>query len=218
MTEFWQSFTPGWSGWAFMWILLLAAAFMIAIVVERSIYIFVRSNINAPKFMAQIRRYVEAGEYKRAISLCGQFEDKALPQIILSGLIKYTKNPKAGFRVIQNAVDEGTLEVIPKLQARTNYLAMIGNVATLIGLMGTIYGLILSFRSVSAPGIDVAEKSRLLAHGIAVAMNTTLFGLAVAIPSILAYTMIHSKTIQIIDEIDEHTVKLINMIAPEDKR
>lgn len=217
MTEFWQSFTPGWSGWAFMWILLLAAAFMIAIVIERSIYIFVRSNINAPRFMAQIRRFVEAGELKKAISLCGQFEDKALPQIILMGLIKFSKNPKAGFRVIQNAVDEGTLEVIPKLQARTNYLAMIGNVATLIGLMGTIYGLILSFRSVSAPGIDVAEKSRLLAHGIAVAMNTTLFGLAVAIPSILAYTMIHNKTIQIIDEIDEHTVKLINMIAPEDK-
>lgn len=217
MTEFWQSFTPGWSGWAFMWILLLAAAFMIAIVIERSIYIFVRSNINAPKFMMQVRRYIEANEYKRAISLCGQFEDKALPQIVFSALIKFTKNPKAGFRVIQNAVDEGTLEVIPKLQARTNYLAMIGNVATLIGLMGTIYGLILSFRSVSAPGIDVAEKSRLLAHGIAVAMNTTLFGLAVAIPSILAYTMIHNKTIQIIDEIDEHTVKLINMIAPEDK-
>ncbi|NQT25506.1 MotA/TolQ/ExbB proton channel family protein [candidate division KSB1 bacterium] len=218
MTEFWQSFTPGWSGWAFMWILLLAAAFMIAIVIERSVYIFVKSNINAPRFMAQIRRFIEAGEHKKAISLCGQFEDKALPQIILRGLIKFTKNPKAGFRTIQNAVDEGTLEVIPKLQARTNYLAMIGNVATLIGLMGTIYGLILSFRSVSAPGIDVAEKSRLLAHGIAVAMNTTLFGLAVAIPSIMAYTMIHNKTIQIIDEIDEHTVKLINMIATEDKR
>lgn len=217
MTEFWQSFTPGWSGWAFMWVLLFAAAFMIAIVIERSVYIFGKSNINAPKFMAQIRRFIEAGEHKKAIALCGRFEDKALPQIILMALIKFTKNPKAEFRVIQNAVDEGTLEVIPKLQARTNYLAMIGNVATLIGLMGTIYGLILSFRSVSAPGIDVAEKSRLLAHGIAVAMNTTLFGLAVAIPSILAYTMIHNKTVQIIDEIDEHTVKLINMIAPEDK-
>lgn len=216
MSEFWRSFTPGWSGWEFMWILLLAAAFMIAIVVERSVFIFIKSNINTSRFMAQIRRFLEAGEHKKAISLCGQFEDKALPQIILRGLIKYSKNPKAGFRAIQNAIDEGTLEVIPKLQARTNYLAMIGNVATLIGLMGTIYGLILSFRSVSAPGIDVAEKSRLLAHGISVAMNTTLFGLAVAIPAIMAYTMIHNKTIQIIDEIDEHTVKLINMIAPED--
>ena len=120
------------------------------------------------------------------------------------------------FRAIQNAVDEGTLEIIPRLQTRTNYLAMIGNIATLIGLMGTIYGLIIAFRSVSAPGIDVAEKSRLLAHGISVAMNTTLSGLSVAIPSILIYTILHNKTTRIIDEIDEHTVKLINLITQEE--
>jgi biopolymer transport protein ExbB len=93
---------------------------------------------------------------------------------------------------------------------------MIGNIATLTGLMGTIYGLILAFRSVSAPGIDVAEKSRLLAHGISVAMNTTLAGLAVAIPSILIYTVLHNKTTRIIDEIDEHTVKLINIMTQEE--
>ena len=81
--------------------------------------------------------------------------------------------------------------------------------------MGTIYGLIIAFRSVSAPGIDVAEKSRLLAHGISVAMNTTLAGLAIAIPSIAFYTILHNKTNRIIDEIDEHTVKLINLITRE---
>ena len=216
MSELWHSFSPGWSGWLFMWTLLVVAAFMIAIAIERTHYLYVKSSIDAPKFMAQIRKWVMAKDYKRAIALCRRFQEKALPQIVLLGLLKASKTDVPSFRSVQNAVDEGTLEIIPKLEARTNYLAMIGNIATLIGLMGTIYGLIIAFRSVSAPGIDAAEKSRLLAHGISVAMNTTLAGLSVAIPSIFFYTILHNKTTKIIDEIDEHTVKLINLIAPEE--
>lgn len=213
MAEFWHGFSPSSSGWLFMWFLLVVAGFMIAIAVERGYYIYIQSSINASKFMAKIHRLVEAKDYKRAINLCRSVPGKALPTIVLAGLNKASKMETPNFRAIQNAVDEGTLETLPKLQARTNYLSMIGNISTLIGLMGTIYGLILAFRSVSAPGIDVAEKSRLLAHGISVAMNTTLFGLAVAIPAIIAYTILHNKTTQIIDEIDEHTVKLINLMT-----
>ena len=216
MAEFWQSFVPGWSGWVFMWILLFVAGFMIAISIERWHHIYVKSNIDANRFMAQIRKWVASKDYKKAIALCQRVQEKALPKIVLTGLVKARKMKTPNFRAIQNAVDEGTLEIIPKLQARTNYLAMIGNIATLTGLMGTIYGLILSFRSVSAPGIDVAETSRMLAYGISVAMNTTLAGLSVANPSIIMYTILHNKTTQIIDEIDEHTVKLINLITAEE--
>jgi biopolymer transport protein ExbB/TolQ len=141
--------------------------------------------------MSQVRKLVAAGEYERAISLCSSVKEKALPRIVLMGLLRASKSKTPDFKSVQSAIDEGTLEIIPKLQARTNYLAMIGNVSTLIGLMGTIYGLILAFRSVSVPGIDVAEKSTLLAQGISVAMNTTLSGLAIAIPAILFYTIIH---------------------------
>ncbi|MCK5147090.1 MotA/TolQ/ExbB proton channel family protein [bacterium] len=217
MAEFWHSFVPGsGSGWLFMWVLLVIAGFMIAVAIERWHYIYIRSNIDANRFMAQIRKLVAAGELAKAINLCKSVKNKALPRIVMFGLIKAGKTSTRSFRTIQNAVDEGTLEVIPRLQSKTNYLAMIGNIATLVGLMGTIYGLILSFRSVSAPGIDVAEKSRLLAQGISTAMNTTLAGLAVAIPAIMLYTILHNKTTQIIDEIDEHTVKLINLITNEE--
>ncbi|MBN2102705.1 MotA/TolQ/ExbB proton channel family protein [bacterium] len=216
MSEFWHSFSPGMSGAVFMWVLAILAAIMLAIAIERFQFIFTKSNINAPKFMALVRKYVQAKDFKRAMALCNSLREKALAQIILLGLIKASRMKTPTFRGVQNAVDEGTLEVIPKLQSRTGYLNMIGNVATLIGLMGTIFGLIIAFRSVSAPGIDVAEKSRLLAHGISVAMNTTLFGLAVAIPSIILYTILHNKTNQIIDEIDEHTVKLVNLITEEE--
>lgn len=213
MADVLKNFSTTSTGWFFMWSLLFVAVFMVAIAIERAYYILVRSNINAPKFMTEIRKLVKGGDYKKAIALCNSARDKALPQIILSGLKRVSDNETIDFRSIQNSVDEGTLEVIPKLQERTSFLAMIANVATLIGLMGTIYGLIAAFRSVSAPGIDATEKSRMLAAGIAVAMNTTLTGLIIAVPAILIYTFLHNKTVQIIDEIDEHTVKLINLIT-----
>ena len=215
MAEFWHSFNPESNGWIFMWFLLVVAGFMIAIAIERTYFIYFKASVDSDKFMAQIRKWIANKDFKRAIALCKRMQDKALPKIILAGLEKASNPQTATPAAVQNAVDEGTLEVIPKLQARTNYLSMIGNVATLIGLMGTIYGLILAFRSVSAPGIDAAEKATLLAHGISVAMNTTLTGLTVAIPSIMAYTILHNKTTRIIDEIDEHTVKLINQMTQE---
>lgn len=213
MSDVLKGFSTDQSGWFFMWVLLLFAIFMVAIAIERGYYIMVRSNINAPRFMAEIRKLVKAGDYKKALALCTAAKDKALAQVVMAGLKKVCESETIDFRSIQNSVDEGTLEVIPKLQERTNFLAMIGNVGTLIGLMGTIYGLIEAFKSVSAPGIDATMKSQMLARGISVAMNTTLLGLIIAVPAILIYTFIHNKTIKIIDEIDEHTVKLINLIT-----
>jgi biopolymer transport protein ExbB len=213
MADVLKNFSTTSTGWAFMWVLLVAAIFMVALAIERAYYIMVRSNVNAPKFMAEIRKLVKAGDYKKALSLCSSAKNKALAQVVMSGLRKVSESETIDFRSIQNSVDEGTLEVIPKLQERTGYLAMIANVATLVGLMGTIYGLISAFKSVSSPGIDATEKSRMLAAGISVAMNTTLTGLSIAVPSILIYTFLQNKTVKIIDEIDEHTVKLINLIT-----
>lgn len=213
MSDLLKGFSTDQSGWFFMWVLLVFAIFMVAIAIERGYYILVRSNINAPRFMAEIRKLVKAGDYKKALALCTSAKDKALSQVVMAGLKKVCESETIDFRSIQNSVDEGTLEVIPKLQERTGFLAMIGNVGTLIGLMGTIYGLIEAFKSVSAPGIDATMKAQMLARGISVAMNTTLMGLIIAVPSIIVYTFIQNKTIKIIDEIDEHTVKLINLIT-----
>ncbi len=214
MAEIFEAFRPGASGYIFMWALLFTAAFMVAIALERGYYIWVRSSINSRRFMSKIRGLVEAGEYEDALQLCDRKRNKALPIVVSAGLRQMTRQgASTDFRAIQNSVDEGTLEVIPKLQRRTGFLSMIGNVATLIGLMGTIYGLILAFNAVSHAGYDAAQKSAFLAAGISTAMNTTLMGLAIAVPAILIYTFINNKTVQIIDEIDEHTVKLINLLT-----
>ena len=213
MSEILRNFNTDVAGWQFMYILLIPAIFTIAIAIERGIYILIKSDINAPKFMAEIRKLITAGEYGKALDLCTSAKDRALPKVVGCGLRAIKDKDEVDFRTIQNQVDEGMLEVIPKLQERTNFLAMLANISTLIGLMGTIYGLILSFRAVSAPGIDPTEKARLLAAGISTAMNTTLMGLVIAVPAILFYTLLMNKTTKIIDEIDEHTVKLINLLT-----
>ncbi len=213
LNQFGKAFSWGEPGSFYMYFIALFGAIAAAIAIERVYYIMVRSNVNADKFMAEIRKLVAGGNIERAIELCEKGKQKALPFVVLRGLKRANESETLDFRAIQNAVDEGTLEVIPKLKERTNYLSMLANVATLTGLMGTIYGLILSFASVAAEGIPESEKSKLLANGISTAMNTTIFGLMVAIPTLVVYTVISSRTSKIIDELDEHLVKLINLIT-----
>ena len=213
LQEFIQSFRWDDDGCTFMYAILLVGAYALSIIVERSHHLLVRSNINAPKFMAEIRKLVCAGEIKQALALCEAAPEKALAKVVGASLRKVAEKEQVDFRAIQNSVDECTLEVIPSLQKRTGSLAMLANVSTLLGLMGTVYGFIISFKAVSAAGIDAAEKARMLAAGISASMTATLLGLVVAIPTIMFYTFLYNKTARIIDEIDEHTVKLINLLT-----
>lgn len=213
MTKFLSSFTWSADGSMYMWVIAVVGAFGIAVGFERIYYILVRSNVNAVKFMTEVRKLVAGNNLDRAIKLCEAGKQKALPYVVLTALKRANESDELDFRAIQNAVDEATLEVIPKLQERTAYLAMIANIATLIGLMGTIYGLILSFDAVSSEGIPEADKTKYLANGISAAMSTTIWGLTVAIPTLIIYTIINVKTQKIIDEMDEHLVKLINLIT-----
>lgn len=212
-SQFGQSFSPSDDAFLFMWVIAAFGAIALAIAIERIYYILVRSNVNADKFMAEIRKLVAGGNMDRAIALCEKGKQKALPFVVLRGLKRAIESEQLDFRAIQNAVDEGTLEVIPRLQERTNYLSMFANVATLTGLMGTIYGLILAFAAVGSPSIPEAQKQQYLTNGISAAMNTTIFGLVVAIPNLIIYTYISNRTTKIIDEMDEHLVKLINLIT-----
>jgi biopolymer transport protein ExbB/TolQ len=132
----------------------------------------------------------------------------ALSGVVRAGL----DEANTGAERIRNAIDEAMLKIIPLLEKRTGYLAVIGNVATLMGLLGTVFGLIMSFAAVGRPGIDAAQKSELLASGIATAMNSTFSGLSVAIASIMVYAFLKAKTQKIIDELDEYSVRVLNAL------
>ncbi|MFP4521485.1 MAG: MotA/TolQ/ExbB proton channel family protein, partial [Fibrobacterota bacterium] len=196
-------------GFVFMWILLIVGVTGVALVLERLIFLLRHSNSRPAKFMDQVLKYIEEDRIDQASALCEKKSSMALSRIIKAGLASASK----GSKQIKNGIEEAMLNLVPTLEKRTNYLAMIGNVATLIGLMGTIYGLILSFAAVGKPGIDPAEKSALLAQGISAAMFTTLTGLMIAIPAIVIFTFLQNKTQQIVDEVDEYGTKLTNVLT-----
>ena len=206
LAKYFQNFSPEVPASGFMYGLAIILVFIIGIAIERGYFVLIRSNINAPRFMAEIRRFVNAGDYKRAIALCRSAGKRAIPQVFVRALEVAAEREIVDFRAVQNAVDETTLELIPQLSKRTNYLAMLANISVLFGLMGTIYGLIISFEAV---GSDTVALGR----GISMAMFTTLGGLINAVPSIIIYSIINSKTNAIIDDIDEYSVKLIHLLT-----
>ncbi|MBE9504872.1 MAG: MotA/TolQ/ExbB proton channel family protein [Proteobacteria bacterium] len=208
VTKFFHAFNPSEPGYVFMWVLMLCAVICIAITLERLLFLSSRSGKDTNSFMKKIVDLIEKDNFDEAQKMCTKAGKMAMAHV--AGKVLATAS--SGERRIRNLVDETVLTVIPELEKRTGYLATIGNVATLIGLMGTIYGLILSFASVGKPGIDAVEKSTLLASGIATAMNTTFLGLMVAIPAIVLYALFKSKTQQIIDEVDEHSLTMANKL------
>ena len=161
--------------------------------------------------MAQIQKLVMANNIDRAIKLCNAAPNAALPKVIKAGLTRANK----GETEIQNAVEEAMLEVIPHIQKRTPALQGVANVATLLGLLGTIVGLIEAFAALEFARPD--DRQKVLSRGIALAMNTTAFGLIVAIPCIFAHMILAGVSKRIIDEIDQYSVKLQNLLTSRGK-
>ena len=194
-------------GGEFMYLILVISVIAFATVIERAYMILIRFNINGAAFMAQIQKLVMANNIDRAIKRCNAESNAALTKVLKAGLTRANRSAVE----IQNAVDEATLETIPQLQKRTPYLGMWANVATLTGLLGTISGLVIAFKAVATAAPE--EKQAMLASGISVAMYTTAFGLVVAIPTMIMHSIISNRTVKLIDEIDQYSVKLINLLS-----
>jgi biopolymer transport protein ExbB/TolQ len=188
-----------------MYIILAGAFLALIIIVERFWKIHIRSRINARKFVDRILTLLRDNQVEQAVFFCKRY-NVPLAKIILAGLMSHKKPD----RMIQNAVDEVALSEIPRLQSRIPYLAMIAQVSLLLGLLGTIIGLIQSFTAVGSA--EASEKAALLASGISKAMNTTAFGLIVAVPCMIFYTIFQRSTERIIDDIDESSVRVINLL------
>jgi len=198
-------------GGMFMHPIAFVSVFGIAIMVERFIFLFFKYNINANQFMAQIQKLVMANNVDRAIKLCNAAPSAALPKVIKAGLTRANK----GEVEISNAIEEATLEVIPNITKRTPTLQQVANIATLLGLLGTIMGLIDAFEAVASAPPDM--KTQMLTASIAIAMNTTAFGLIVAIPTLAAFIFLNNTSKKIIDEIDQYSVKLQNLLVSRGK-
>ena len=198
-------------GGIWMYIILATSIVGVGIMIERFVMLFFKYNINATAFMAQIQKLVMANSIDKAIKLCNAAPSAALARVIKAGLTRANKSADE----IQNAVEEATLEVIPFIQRRTGTLSAIANIATLMGLLGTIIGMIGAFSDMATVAPDKRQEA--LGRNISLAMNTTAFGLIVAIPCMLAHLILTGVTKKIIDEIDLYSVKLENLLISRHK-
>lgn len=194
-------------GGPFMYLILIVAVFAMAIAFERLFYIVFRANINSTAFMAQIQKLIMANNIDRAIKLCNAEPHAALPKVVKAGLTRANRTEKE----IENAIDEATLEVGPLVNKRTAYLSMLANVATLLGLLGTILGLIQAFNAVAVASAEM--KQQLLAQGISVAMFTTAGGLMAAIPTLILHSVISNRSNKILDDVDQYGLKTVNLLT-----
>lgn len=194
-------------GGAFMYPIAVVFAFGIAISIERYVYLsgVSRANRNAWNALADMlsrRDYPAALEFTRE-------SNAALGKILGYGLER--SRSSAQRNDIETAMEEGLVEVMPRLEKRTHYLAILANVATLLGLLGTIIGLIQAFTAVASA--NPAEKADMLSASISVAMNTTAFGLIAAIPLLLIHALLQTKTTELIDSLEMASVKFLNILA-----
>ncbi|HIE64486.1 MAG: MotA/TolQ/ExbB proton channel family protein [Nitrospira sp.] len=183
-------------GGIFMYPLVGILAISTAIVLERFI-VLMRSSVNTQKLWDKVATDLRS---------CTR-SNRPLGQVIGAGIggMKDSLSREG----IQDTMDEAAMEVMPRLEARLHYLPNLANVATLLGLLGTIIGLIQAFTAVAVA--DPSQKATLLAKGISMAMNTTAFGLVVAIPIMLIYSFLQVKTNRILESLDIYALKLLNL-------
>ena len=188
---------------------LIAAtlAISLAFTAERFVRLFLQYNVDGASFMFEVQKYILANDVDGAIRLCNGAGRAALPKVIKAGLQRASREDEQ----IQNAIDAASLEAIPKLERRLPYLALIANIATLLGLLGTITGLIKSFAAIAVA--DPAQRQTILSAGISEAMNATAFGLVTAIFTMVVHSILSSKAQKILEEIDEFGVKLLDLLS-----
>lgn len=177
-----------------------------AIAFERmfALYIAVRENKHA--LLSGIQKHILKGDIQGAVRFVGNQRQGPIARIIKAGLLKVNKTDKE----VQAALDEASLREVPYIEKRTGHLAVLANAATLVGLLGTIIGMIDCFAGVA--DADPATKAVVLSRGISEAMNCTAFGLITAIPALLLYAALQARTQHVVDSINEAVVSTLNLV------
>lgn len=197
-------------GGAFMYPIAVVLIIGLAIAIERYIYLSSAKRANRNAFDMGLLPILRKHDYKMALKFANDSQTP-IAAIMGSGLSRLLNN--ASRDDIEYAMEEGLMETLPRLEKRTQYLATLANVSTLLGLLGTIIGLIAAFTAVA--NADPAEKASLLSQSISVAMNTTAFGLMAAIPLLLCHSVLQTKTNEIVDSFEMAGVKFLNMISDQ---
>lgn len=200
------------TGGIFMYPILIVFAFGVAIAVERFVTLTMVTNKNQQAW-DKVQPLLDNGEFDEAHEVTSG-DESTISQVLnmglsLQGAVRRRED-------IEIAMEESMMQIVPRLEKRTPYVALASSIATLLGLLGTIMGLIQAFTAVA--NANPAEKADLLSASISVAMNTTAFGLMVAIPLLIVHAILTSKTGDIVDSLEMATVKALNVFSRRAKR
>ena len=200
------------TGGVFMYPILIVFAVGLAIATERYITLSLVTKKNQAVW-GEVQPVLTEGDFEKARQMTSE-DDSTISQVLnmglsLQGAVRRRED-------IEIAMEESMMEIVPRLEKRTPYVALTSSIATLLGLLGTIMGLIQAFTAVA--NANPAEKADLLSASISVAMNTTAFGLMVAIPLLVIHAILTSKTGDIVDSLEMATVKALNVFSRRAKR
>jgi biopolymer transport protein ExbB len=200
------------SGGLFMYPILVVFAVGVGVAIERYVTLTMVTNKNQ-QVWDKVQPLLSNGEFDEARKLTSE-DESTISQVLgmglaLQGAVRRRED-------IEIAMEESMMEIVPRLEKRTPYVALASSIATLLGLLGTIMGLIQAFTAVA--NANPAEKADLLSASISVAMNTTAFGLMVAIPLLITHAVLTSKTGDIVDSLEMATVKALNVFSRRAKR
>lgn len=190
----------------FLYPSLALMALGLAIAVERWLFLL-RARSDNRATWAQLKQLLEAGNLREAAGVAGR-SDAAMGRIVRFGLDRVQGGARRDD--VDAAMEEGMLEIVPRLEQRTHYLATFANVITLVGLLGTIIGLIKAFTAVAQ--VNPAEKAELLSASISIAMNNTAFALMVAIPFLLVHAYLQARTAEVVDGLEAARTSFLNLV------
>jgi biopolymer transport protein ExbB/TolQ len=190
-----------------MWVILVVFAIACAVVADRLIFYFIICRPNGVLLVSEVAKALNANDVptaKKAVS-----KQRAPMNVLMQTAIERF-NAGMSYEDIQKGVDQSAIREMPRMTQRLNYLSLFANIGTLLGLLGTIVGLQAMFSSLAA--VEAEKKAAMLASGIAQAMNSTAFGLIVAVPCMVMYTALYNKQQQITRDLDEAVVRLLDYL------
>ncbi|HRE88757.1 MAG TPA: MotA/TolQ/ExbB proton channel family protein [Myxococcota bacterium] len=194
------------TGGIWMYFILVVSILVVGVSLERLAWLFGYAGVDRRSLLSTIEKCLRSNDVERAIKVL-RGTKAPLARVLYAGVSNFHERRE----VVRLLMDEGALVQVPRIEKRTGYLVMLSNAATLLGLLGTIIGLIMSFKE--AATASAGEKATKLAEGISLAMNSTAFGLGVAIVALIVYALLKAREHKLVDDINQASVALYNIIT-----
>ena len=198
-------------GGAMMYPIAVVLVIGAAIAIERYI-VLTQTSVRNRGLWNEIAPLLAQGNFRGAVQVTSK-SDAVIGQILSYGLARISSSSRRDD--VEKAMEESLMDVVPRLEKRTHYLATFANLATLLGLLGTVVGLINAFAAVAT--VNPADKANLLSASISVAMNCTAFGLMTAVPLLVIHAVLQTKTTELIDSLEMASVKFLNAVTERSK-